>query len=140
SGASAWADAEGLRVEAVYGRLKTAYGLTFFAVPGEKTVLSLVLPAADDSAESVGRAFLAEVTAILKKLPETADAPLSALPLPDTLEAAAVTGDSSQGKNMPARIAGRPRGTMEARVADAVADLAESEVHLDTDFASLGLD
>src|SRR3546814_13361697 len=36
SGTSAWSGAEGLQVEAVHTRLKTAYDLTFVAIPGDR--------------------------------------------------------------------------------------------------------
>lgn len=138
SGSSAWADAKGLVVESVYGRLKTAYDLTFVAVPGERLRLSLILPDSDGTAENTGNSFLAEVAAILARLPQAAAGAVSALPLPEAMDSP--SSSHVENKGSAARIVVRPRSGMEARVASTVAELADCDVDLDTDFGSLGFD
>ncbi|MGB6106064.1 MAG: amino acid adenylation domain-containing protein, partial [Pusillimonas sp.] len=111
SGTSAWSGAEGLRVESVHARLKTAYDLTFVAIPGESIALSLVQP--DDGRElEDGEQALRILAALLTALPAAADGRHDRLPLPDERPRQAVTAADA---NEALRFTTRPRSTLEAR-------------------------
>lgn len=141
SGTSAWSGAQGLVAEPVHSRLKTAYDLTFIAVPGDSIVLSLVQPE-DGRALEDGHEVLRAVAAILAALPDAADGRIDSLPRPEARPAPAV--EAGAGRRA-LRFATRPRSTFEARIAAAVADLANTAAHgdaatdLDTDFWRLGV-
>ncbi|MGB3290169.1 MAG: condensation domain-containing protein, partial [Burkholderiaceae bacterium] len=136
SGTSAWAGAEGLTVEAVQSRMKTAYDLTFIAVPGDAMVLSLVQPV-DDREPLDGQAALESLAAILSALPDAVDEPPAVLPRPAFLPYAdAVPRPAAAGL----RLSTRPRSTLEARIATIVADLAPGLSEADTAFGACGLD
>lgn len=137
SGTSAWAGAANLTVESVHGTLKTAYGLTFVVVPGEEIALSLVLPDADGSAGEAGREILDEVAALLTALPQAIYGVVGDLPLPTPRSLVGprqVPPDQMSGS-----LVDRPRSTLEAVVADAVAAMVDGEIGLVDDFAALGL-
>lgn len=144
SGTSAWSGAAGLNVEAVRSRLKTAYDLTFVAVPGDSIALSLVQPD-DGRVLEDGAAVLAAVAAILAALPERADGCLRELPRPPArpTDADAVAPDARA-----LRFATRPRSTLEARIAGVVEEFCAAPAHnaespaeadLDTDFWRMGV-
>lgn len=143
SGTSAWAGAEGLTVETVQSRLKTAYDLTFVAVPGDAMVLSLVQPI-DDRKPEDGQAALEALAAILTAMPDAADQPLAMLPRPVSLPLADMAPRPATGGM---RLSTRPRSTLEARIAAIVTDLVPGlsetgsavDCGLDTDFWQLGL-
>ncbi|AEC21905.1 amino acid adenylation [Pusillimonas sp. T7-7] len=144
SGTSAWSGAEGLQVEAVHTRLKTAYDLTFVAIPGESIALSVVQP--DDGRElEEGEQLLRVIAAMLAALPTAADGRHDALPRPEA-RTAPMTAASAAGSSL--RFATRPRSTLEARIAGAVSSVlpgtagpgdAGDNPDLDTDFWLLGL-
>ncbi|OWT62095.1 non-ribosomal peptide synthetase [Candidimonas nitroreducens] len=141
SGTSAWSGAQGLVAEPVHSRLKTAYDLTFIAVPGDSIVLSLVQPEDGRELED-GHEVLRAVAAILTALPEAADGRIDTLPRPEARPAPAA-GPAAERRAL--RFATRPRSTLEARIAAAVADLAlraspgAEAADLDTDFWRLGV-
>src|SRR5690606_1703253 len=115
---------EGLQVEAVHTRLKTAYDLTFVAIPGESITLSVVQPEDGREMED-GEQALRIIAAMLAALPAVADGRLDALPLPQAHTAAKiaaiVAGPALQ-------FATRPRSTLEARIADAVGGILPGTV------------
>lgn len=141
SGTSAWSGADGLSVEAVHTRLKTAYDLTFVAIPGESIVLSLVQP--DDGRElEDSDQVLSTIAAMLVALPTGADGRQDALPRPNERPAPPTVTAGSE----PLRFATRPRSTLEARIADAVSGILSGRANpmstsadLDIDFWLLGL-
>ncbi len=143
SGTSAWSGAEALTVEAVHSRLKTAYDLTFVAIPGDSITLSTVQP--DDGRRlEDGAALLESIAEFLIALPEHADGALRRLPRPEPRPAPPAGGGVAP--STPLRFATRPRSTLEARIADAVAGIldaapapAGAAATLDTDFWQLGL-
>ncbi|NYT45497.1 amino acid adenylation domain-containing protein [Alcaligenaceae bacterium] len=144
SGTSAWAGAEGLTVESVQSRLKTAYDLTFIAVPGDAMVLSVVQPDDDREHES-GSDILAALAAILTALPTAADLPIGHLPRPTGMHRV-VQLNPVVAQTL--RFSTRPRSTLEARITAIVADLIPAEpqhggnangYELDTEFWQLGL-
>lgn len=143
SGTSAWNGAEGLNVEAVHTRLKTAYDLTFVAIPGESIVLSLVQP--DDGRElEDGAQVLQLIAQLLAALPGAADGRHDALPRPEVRPPP--PSNAGQAPS-PLRFATRPRSTLEARIADAITIIVSgtagsgtaNDADLDTDFWLLGL-
>ncbi|WP_442593813.1 amino acid adenylation domain-containing protein [Parapusillimonas sp. JC17] len=143
SGTSAWSGAEALTVESIHSRLKTAYDLTFIAIPGESIALSVVQP--DDGRQlEDGEALLASIAELLVALPEHADSPLERLPRPDERPA---HGGERNSPVLPLHFATRPRSTLEACIADAVAGILDNapamasgpSATLDTDFWQLGL-
>lgn len=136
SGTSAWAGAEGLTVETVQSRLKTAYDLTFIAVPGDAMVLSLVQPI-DDREPEDAQAALEALAAILTALPDAADEPLAALPRPVPVPHPDVAARSATGG---LRLSTRPRSTLEARIAAIVAGLAPCQPETDSAMGACGLD
>ncbi len=137
SGTSAWSGADGLTAEAVHSRLKTAYDLTFIAVPGDSLTLSLVQPD-DGRVLEDGQAVLEAVAAGLTALPEAADRCLSDLPRPAARQIATVDSPTAMPR---VTFATRPRSTHEAHIADVLADLfgAAAEIDLDTDFWRMGI-
>jgi len=144
SGTSAWSGADGLTVEAVHSRMKTAYDLTFIAIPGDSIVLSLVQPEDGRTLEN-GDGVLDAVAAILTALPAAADHRLDSLPRPDARPSVAPAEGTPTVR--PVRFATRPRSTLEAQIAGAVADLSAAPQDgepaaapdLDTDFWSMGV-
>src|SRR5690606_1617545 len=125
-------------------RLKTAYDLTFIAVPGDAMVLSVVQPD-DDRDHENGLEILEALAAILTALPEAADLPIADLPRPTALHKVTQLAPAATSS---LRFSTRPRSTLEARIAAIVADLAPDRprqgadthgVGLDTDFWQLGL-
>ncbi|MBV6306382.1 amino acid adenylation domain-containing protein [Candidimonas humi] len=142
SGTSAWSGAQGLVAEPVHSRLKTAYDLTFIAVPGDSIVLSLVQPEDGRELED-GDEVLRAVAGILAALPLAAEAHIGSLPRPEAHPAAAAGALAPERRAL--RFATRPRSTFEARIAAAVADLADTAAQgdaaadLDTDFWRLGV-
>lgn len=141
SGTSAWNGAEGLAVEAVHSRMKTAYDLTFVAIPGDAIALALVQPE-DGRALEDGKAVLDAIAAILTALPEAADKTLADLPRPAArppLESPANAAPEPSS----IQFTTRPRSTLEALIADTVATLSVSpgatRPDLDTDFWSMGV-
>lgn len=136
-GTSAWNGADDLKVEAVHTSLKTAYDLTFVLVPGDRIALSLVLPDGDGTAAGQGDAILNEVAAILVALASSIDAPVNNLPLPQRRTVSERTDAVIRHDHQP--LSRRPRSTLEAIVAETVADFAETEVDLADDLPSLGL-
>ncbi|HEX2520063.1 MAG TPA: thioesterase domain-containing protein, partial [Castellaniella sp.] len=143
SGTSAWSGAEGLTVEAVHSRMKTAYDLTFIAIPGDSIALSLVQPDDGRTLEDAS-AVLDAVAAILTALPDTVDNRLDSLPRPEARPPVVLAGTPSA---QPVRFATRPRSTLEAQIADVVADLSAlpqggepmAALDLDTDFWFMGV-
>ncbi len=137
SGTSAWAGAPDLTVESIHGTLKTAYALTFVVVPGEEIALSLVLPDADGGAGEEGDAILEGIAAILTALPQTFDGVVADLPLP--APGHAEVASTAHAGRVSGSLVERPRSTLEALVAEAVAAMVDGSIRLDDDFASLGL-
>jgi len=139
SGTSAWDGAEGITVEAVHSRLKTAYDLTFIAMPGDSIVLSLVQPD-DGLMREDGDAVLRSVADILRALPDAVQGRIADLPRPAPREQAGMPHSSPRA---PLRFATRPRSTLEATIAGALADLSQDEaapaMDLDDDFWRLGV-
>ncbi|TCT02536.1 non-ribosomal peptide synthetase [Paralcaligenes ureilyticus] len=143
SGTSAWSGAEGLTVEAVHSRMKTAYDLTFIAIPGDSIALSLVQPDDGRTLEDAS-AVLDAVAAILTALPDAVDNRLDSLPRPEARPPVVLAGTPSA---QPVRFATRPRSTLEAQIADVVADLSAvpqggepmAALDLDTDFWFMGV-
>jgi len=139
SGTSAWDGAEGLTVESVHSRLKTAYDLTFIAMPGDSIALSLVQPD-DGRVLEDGDAVLQALAGILRALPEAAQGCIADLPRPVPREPA--SGPAALPAS-PLRFATRPRSTLEAAIAGALADIsqdgADCAVDLDADFWRLGV-
>lgn len=139
SGTSAWDGAEGLMVESVHSRLKTAYDLTFIAMPGDSIALSLVQPD-DHRALEDGDAVLQALAGILRALPEAAQGRIADLPRPTPREPAAGPDPLPAS---PLRFATRPRSTLEAAIAGALADISQDgsacAIDLDADFWRLGV-
>ncbi|MCC2597576.1 amino acid adenylation domain-containing protein [Pusillimonas sp. MFBS29] len=139
SGTSAWSGAEGLQVETVHTRLKTAYDLTFVVIPGESLVLSLIQPEDGRELEDTAQA-LRVIADMLVALPAGADGRHDALPHPDARPALPLATDATR---MPLQFATKPRSTLEARIAAAVAGMVAQapglKPDLDTDFWLLGL-
>ncbi len=143
SGTSAWSGAEGLTVEAVHSRMKTAYDLTFIAIPGDLITLSLVQPDDGRTLENASN-VLDAVAAILTALPDAADNRLDSLPRPEVRPPVIATGTPVAQS---VRFATRPRSTLEAQIANEVADLSftlqgdepATAPDLDTDFWLMGV-
>ncbi|MEO8817493.1 MAG: amino acid adenylation domain-containing protein [Paralcaligenes sp.] len=144
SGTSAWKGAEGLIVETVRSRMKTAYDLTFIAIPGDSISLSLVQPDDGRMLEDAGK-VLDDLAAILTALPTAADNRLDDLPRPGARPSPTPIGSLSS--TQPVRFATRPRSTLEAQIADVVSDLSApplgdeptTTLDLDTDFWFMGV-
>ncbi|MEM8852099.1 MAG: condensation domain-containing protein, partial [Pseudomonadota bacterium] len=141
AGTSAWRGAEGLTVDALANRLKTAYDATLVAIPGETLRLSLVQP--DHGASGTPKLDpLQDLVRIMTALAHADVDRVADLPLPD--RGPSVLAGQAEGAGFV--LARRTRSTMEALIAECLSEVPAFGPHiqapqpdLDTDFWAMGL-